>query len=164
MRELRASFQSAYNPHYIYYPSYGKYSADYQNLLDTCGEEIVTKTVSYYTYCSQTDQKSVLAGYPIQILVKDERLNKETRVCAMTYYVSKPEGEITIKMPKSTYERALSGETGVFRVLGTFIERDNSHALINGQEYQINPVNFSKSDFRSENPTAMEMTLKLVSK
>ena len=25
--------------------------------------------------------------------------------------------------------------------------------------YQINPVNFSKSDFRSENPTAMEMTL-----
>ena len=98
----------------------------------------MTKTVSYYTYCSQTDQKSVLAGYPIQILVKDERLNKETRVCAMTYYVSKPEGEITIKMPKSTYERALSGETGVFRV---------------------NPVNFSKSDFRSENPTAMEMTL-----
>lgn len=161
---IKSVVLSAYDPHYIYYPSYGKYSADYQNLLDTCGEEIVTKTVSYYTYCSQTDQKSVLAGYPIQILVKDERLNKETRVCAMTYYVSKPEGEITIKMPKSTYERALSGETGVFRVLGTFIERDNSHALINGQEYQINPVNFSKSDFRSENPTAMEMTLKLVSK
>ena len=156
---IKSVVLSAYDPHYIYYPSYGKYSADYQNLLDTCGEEIVTKTVSYYTYCSQTDQKSVLAGYPIQILVKDERLNKETRVCAMTYYVSKPEGEITIKMPKSTYERALSGETGVFRVLGTFIERDNSHALINGQEYQINPVNFSKSDFRSENPTAMEMTL-----
>ena len=77
----------------------------------------------------------------------------------MTYYVSKPEGEITIKMPKSTYERALSGETGVFRVLGTFIERDNCQALINGQEYQIDPVNFSKSDFRSENPTALEMTL-----
>ena len=156
---IKSVVLSAYDPHYIYYPSYGKYSADYQNLLDTCGEEIVTKAVSYYTYCSQTDQKSVLAGYPIQILVKDERLNKETRVCAMTYYVSKPEGEITIKMPKSTYERALSGETGVFRVLGTFIERDNSHALINGQEYQIDPVNFSKSDFRSENPTAMEMTL-----
>lgn len=144
---------------YIYYPSYGKYSADYQNLLDTCGEEIVTKTVSYYTYCSQTDQKSVLAGYPIQILVKDERLNKETRVCAMTYYISNPEGEITIKMPKSIYERALSGENGVFRVLGTFIERSNSHALINGQEYQINPIDFSKTDLRPDRPTAMELTL-----
>ena len=144
---------------YIYYPSYGKYSADYQNLLDTCGEEIVTKTVSYYTYCSQTDQKSVLAGYPIQILVKDERLNKETRVCAMTYYISNPEGEITIKMPKSIYERALSGEDGVFRVLGTFIERSNSHALINGQEYQINPIDFSKTDLRPDRPTAMELTL-----
>ena len=150
---------SAYDPHYIYYPSYGKYSADYQNLLDTCGEEIVTKTVSYYTYCSQTDQKSVLAGYPIQILVKDERLNKETRVCAMTYYISNPEGEITIKMPKSIYERALSGEDGVFRVLGTFIERSNSHALINGQEYQINPIDFSKTDLRPDRPTAMELTL-----
>ena len=144
---------------YIYYPSYGKYSADYQNLLDTCGEEIVTKTVSYYTYCSQTDQKSVLAGYPMQILVKDDRLNKDTRVCAMTYYVSKPEGEITIEMPKSIYERALSGEDGVFRVLGTFIERSNSHALINGQEYQINPIDFSKTDLRPDRPTAMELTL-----
>ena len=74
---IKSVVLSAYDPHYIYYPSYGKYSADYQNLLDTCGEEIVTKAVSYYTYCSQTDQKSVLAGYPIQILVKDERLNKE---------------------------------------------------------------------------------------
>lgn len=156
---IKSVVLSAYDPHYIYYPSYGKYSADYQNLLDTCGEEIVTKTVSYYTYCSQTDQKSVLAGYPIQILVKDERLNKETRVCAMTYYISNPEGEITIKMPKSIYERALSGEDGVFRVLGTFIERSNSHALINGQEYQINPIDFSKTDLRPERPTAMELTL-----
>ena len=82
----------------------------------------------------------------------------------MTYYVSKPEGEITIKMPKSTYERALSGEMGVFRVLGTFIERDNSHALINGQEYQINPIDFSKTDLRPDRPTAMELTLKPVSK
>ena len=161
---IKSVVQSAYNPHYIYYPSYGKYSADYQNLLDTCGEEIVTKTVSYYTYCSQTDQKSVLAGYPIQILVKDDRLNKETRVCAMTYYISNPEGEITIKMPKSIYERALSGEDGVFRVLGTFIERSNSHALINGQEYQINPIDFSKTDLRPDRPTAMELTLKPVSK
>ena len=55
---------------YIYYPSYGKYSADYQNLLDTCGEEIVTKTVSYYTYCSQTDQKSVLADTLFRFLSK----------------------------------------------------------------------------------------------
>ena len=156
---IKSVVLSAYDPHYIYYPSYGKYSADYQNLLDTCGEEIVTKTVSYYTYCSQTDQKSVLAGYPIQILVKDERLNKETRVCAMTYYISNPEGEITIKMPKSIYERALSGEDGVFRVLGTFIERSNSHALINGQEYQINPIDFSKTDLRPDRPTAMELTL-----
>lgn len=144
---------------YIYYPSYGKYSADYQNLLDNCGEELVTKTVSYYTYCSQTNQTSVLAGYPIQILVKDDRLNTETRVCAMTYYVAKPEGEITIKMPKSTYERALSGEKGVFRVVNTSIERFNCHALINGQEYQINPIDFSKTDLRPDRPTSMELTL-----
>ena len=156
---IKSVVLSAYDPHYIYYPSYGKYSADYHNLFNSFGEEIVTKTEDYYTDCCHSDQHTVHARFPIQILVKDERLNKETRVCAMTYYVSKPEGEITIKMPKSTYERALSGETGVFRVLGTFIERNNSHALINGQEYQINPVNFSKSDFRSENPTAMEMTL-----
>lgn len=146
-------------PYYTYYPSYGHYSAAYQNLLDNCGEEIVTKTVSYYTYCSQTDQTAVLAGYPIQIYAKDDRLNTETRVCAMTFYVDKPEGEITLKMPRSMYERAMAGEKGVFRVLSTDIERENCRALINGREYQINPIDFSKTDLRPNRPTSMELTL-----
>ncbi len=67
---IKSVVLSAYDPHYIYYPSYGKYSADYQNLLDTCGEEIVTKTVSYYTYCSQTDQSLCLQDIPFRFWSK----------------------------------------------------------------------------------------------
>lgn len=142
---------------YTFYPSYGMYSADYQNLLDTCGEKIITKTICYYTESSNSAEKGTLGGFPMKITAKDSRLSG-TRPTIMTLYIDKGEGSFEFKMPESLYKKTLAGED-VFRVMGTSIEYNSLRTVINGRTYDIRGARLSSSDVRDSNPTRVRLNL-----
>ena len=145
------------DPMYWFYPSYGMYSAEYQDLLDTCGEKIITKTIRYYTECSNAGLKGVLGGFPMQITAKDSRLSG-TRPVIMTLYIDKGEGSFEFKMPESLYEKTLAGED-VFSVMGTSIEYPSMKTVIDGKTYDIYGADIDSSDVRDTNPTRMRIDL-----
>lgn len=144
------------NPMYWFYPSYGMYSAEYQDLLDTCGEKIVTKTIHYYTECSNAGKKGTLGGFPMQITVNDSRLSKNG-LTAMTLSIE-GEGSFELKMPESLYEKTLAGED-VFSVIGTSIEFPSMKTVIDGKTYDIRGADLSGSDIRENSPTRVRLNL-----
>lgn len=146
------------NPMYWFYPSYGMYSAEYQDLLDTCGEKIVTKTIHYYTECSNAGKKGTLGGFPMQITVNDSRLSKNG-LTAMTLSIE-GEGSFELKMPESLYEKTLAGED-VFSVIGTSIEFTSMKTVIDGKTYDIYGADIDSSDVRDANPTRMRIDLSI---
>lgn len=143
---------------YVFYPSYGMYGAEYQNLLDTCGEKIITKTIHYYTECSNAGLKGVLGGFPMQITVNDSRLSK-SGLTAMTLSIN-GEGSFELKMPESLYEKTLAGED-VFSVIGTSIEFTSMQTVIDGKTYDIYGADIDSSDVRDANPTRMRIDLSI---
>lgn len=143
---------------YVFYPSYGMYGAEYQNLLDTCGEKIITKTIHYYTECSNAGLKGVLGGFPMQITVNDSRLSK-SGLTAMTLSIN-GEGSFELKMPESLYEKTLAGED-VFSVIGTSIEFTSMKTVIDGKTYDIYGADIDSSDVRDANPTRMRIDLSI---
>ena len=144
------------DPMYWFYPSYGMYSAEYQDLLDTCGEKIITKTIRYYTECSNAGKKGILGGFPMQITVNDSRLSK-SGLMAMTLSVN-GEGSFELKMPESLYEKTLAGED-VFSVIGTSIEFSSMKTVIDGKTYDIRGADLSGSDIRENSPTRVRLNL-----
>ena len=146
-------------PRYKFYPSYNHYSAQYQNLLDTCGEEIITKTIYYYTYCGQTQEDSTLSGFPMEVDVMDDRIESNTWHLAETIYVNSGEGSFELKMPKSIYEKILSGDDGVLMVRGTAIECGGMKTVINGKTYQLHSNRVTASDVRDTKPTKMRFNM-----
>ena len=144
------------DPMYWFYPSYGMYSAEYQDLLDTCGEKIITKTIRYYTECSNAGKKGILGGFPMQITVNDSRLSK-SGLTAMTLSVN-GEGSFELKMPESLYEKTLAGED-VFSVIGTSIEFSSMKTVIDGTTYDIRGADLSGSDIRENSPTRVRLNL-----
>ena len=144
------------DPMYWFYPSYGMYSAEYQDLLDTCGEKIITKTIRYYTECSNAGKKVILGGFPMQITVNDSRLSK-SGLTAMTLSVN-GEGSFELKMPESLYEKTLAGED-VFSVIGTSIEFSSMKTVIDGKTYDIRGADLSGSDIRENSPTRVRLNL-----
>lgn len=144
------------DPMYWFYPSYGMYSAEYQDLLDTCGEKIITKTIRYYTECSNAGKKGILGGFPMQITVNDSRLSK-SGLTAMTLSVN-GEGSFELKMPESLYEKTLAGED-VFSVIGTSIEFSSMKTVIDGKTYDIRGAYLSGSDIRENSPTRVRLNL-----
>lgn len=146
------------DPMYWFYPSYGRYSAEYQNLLDTCGEKIITKTIRYYTECSNAGKKGILGGFPMQITVNDSRLSK-SGLTAMTLSIN-GEGSFELKMPESLYEKTLAGED-VFSVIGTSIEFTSMKTVIDGKTYDIYGADIDSSDVRDANPTRMRIDLSI---
>ena len=144
------------DPMYWFYPSYGMYSAEYQDLLDTCGEKIITKTIRYYTECSNAGKKGILGGFPMQITVNDSRLSK-SGLTAMTISVN-GEGSFELKMPESLYEKTLAGED-VFSVIGTSIEFSSMKTVIDGKTYDIRGADLSGSDIRENSPTRVRLNL-----
>lgn len=144
------------DPMYWFYPSYGRYSAEYQNLLDTCGEKIITKTIRYYTECSNAGKKGILGGFPMQITVNDSRLSK-SGLTAMTLSIN-GEGSFELKMPESLYEKTLAGED-VFSVIGTSIEFPSMKTVIDGKTYDIRGADLSGSDIRENSPTRVRLNL-----
>ena len=144
------------DPMYWFYPSYGRYSAEYQNLLDTCGEKIITKTIHYYTECSNAGKKGILGGFPMQITVTDSRLSK-SGLTAMTLSIN-GEGSFELKMPESLYKKTLAGED-VFSVIGTSIEFTSMKTVIDGKTYDIYGADIDSSDVRDANPTRMRIDL-----
>ena len=146
------------NPMYWFYPSYGMYSAEYQDLLDTCGEKIVTKTIHYYTECSNAGKKGTRGGFPMQITVNDSRLSKNG-LTAMTLSIE-GEGSFELKMPESLYEKTLAGED-VFSVIGTSIEFTSMKTVIDGKTYDIYGADIDSSDVRDANPTRMRIDLSI---
>ena len=144
------------DPMYWFYPSYGMYSAEYQDLLDTCGEKIITKTIRYYTECSNAGKKGILGGFPMQITVNDSRLSK-SGLTAMTLSVN-GEGSFELKMPESLYEKTLAGED-VFSVIGTSIEFSSMKTVIDGKTYDIRGADLSGSDIRENSPTRVRLNL-----
>lgn len=144
------------DPMYWFYPSYGRYSAEYQNLLDTCGEKIITKTIRYYTECSNAGKKGILGGFPMQITVNDSRLSK-SGLTAMTLSIE-GEGSFELKMPESLYEKTLAGED-VFSVIGTSIEFPSMKTVIDGKTYDIRGADLSGSDIRENSPTRVRLNL-----
>lgn len=150
---------SSVSPKYYFYPSYGNYTKDYQAYLDNCGEEIVTKTIYYYTYCTQTSEKDVLAGFPVEIMVSDANVTQGKKlVSVMLQYIDSPTGSFTLKMPKSMYERTMAGEW-VFRVKGTNLENVNMKTTINGKLYEIVGAKINGSDVRDTKPTRIRLEL-----
>lgn len=150
---------SSVNPKYYFYPSYGNYTKDYQAYLDNCGEEIVTKTIYYYTYCTQTSEKDVLDGFPVEIMVSDANVTQGKKlVSVMLQYIDSPTGSFTLKMPKSMYERTMAGEW-VFRVKGTNLENVNMKTTINGKLYEIVGAKINGSDVRDIKPTRIRLEL-----
>ena len=78
--------------HIIIFPSYGRYTKDYQNYLDSCNEEIVTKTIHYHTYCTQTKEKD-LSGFPVEVVVADTSITKGEKLAhALMLYIDSPSG------------------------------------------------------------------------
>lgn len=143
---------------YVFYPSYGMYGAEYQNLLDTCGEKIITKTIQYYTECSNAGLKGVLNGFPMQITVNDSRLSKNG--LPVSTFIAEGEGSFELKMPESLYEKALAGED-VFSVIGTSIEFTSMKTVIDGKTYDIYGADIDSSDVRDANPTRMRIDLSI---
>ena len=146
------------DPMYWFYPSYGMYSAEYQDLLDTCGEKIITKTIRYYTECSNAGKKGILGGFPMQITVTDSRLSK-SGLTAMTLSIN-GEGSFELKMPESLYKKTLAGED-VFSVIGTSIEFTSMKTVIDGKTYDIYGADIDSSDVRDANPTRMRIDLSI---
>ena len=154
---------SSVSPKYYFYPSYGNYTKDYQAYLDNCGEEIVTKTIYYYTYCTQTSEKDVLAGFPVEIMVSDANVTQGKKlVSVMLQYIDSPTGSFTLKMPKSMYERTMAGEW-VFRVKGTNLENVNMKTTLNGKIYEIAGAKINGSDVRDTKPTRIRLELRYYS-
>lgn len=145
-------------PSYCFFPSYGKYSAAYQNLLDTCGEEIISKTIHYYTYCGQTQEEDILCGFPMVITVADKRVNAEKWWPVTMVYIDSGKGSFELKMPKSLYEKTLSGEQ-VLHVEGAITEADGRRTVINGKTYEINSNPITASDVRDNRPTTMRLNM-----
>lgn len=143
-----------------YYPSYGKYSAQYQNLLDTCGEEIITRTIKYYTFCSQTGEKDNLSGFPVEIDVVDDRVSPNRWWDATTVYIDAGRGEFQMKMPKSIYDKIQSGEQ-VLTIAGTAIETTSQRTVIDGNTYEILGSRITAGDIRESNATRMGIRLDL---
>lgn len=147
------------DPNYSFYPSYGNYTKDYQAYLDNCGEEIVTKTIYYYTYCTQTNEKDVLDGFPVEVMVSDANVTQGRKLASvMLQYIDSPTGSFTLKMPKSMYERTMAGEW-VFRVKGTNLENVNMKTTINGKLYEIVGAKINGSDVRDTKPTRIRLEL-----
>ena len=154
---------SSVSPKYYFYPSYGNYTKDYQAYLDNCGEEIVTKTIYYYTYCTQTSEKDVLAGFPVEVMVSDTNVTQGKKlVSVMLQHIDSPTGSFTLKMPKSMYERTMAGEW-VFRVKGTNLENVNMKTTLNGKIYEIVGAKINGSDVRDTKPTRIRLELRYYS-
>lgn len=151
------------DPNYSFYPSYGNYTKDYQAYLDNCGEEIVTKTIYYYTYCTQTGEKDVLDGFPVEVMVSDANVTQGKKLASvMLQYIDSPTGSFTLKMPKSMYERTMAGEW-VFRIVGTNLENVNMKTTINGKLYEIVGAKINGSDVRDTKPTRIRLELRYYS-
>ena len=146
-------------PMYIFYPSYDHYSAQYQNLLDTCGEEIVTKTIYYNTYCNQTLEDGTLSGFPVEVDVVDNRIKPNTWWNVKTIYVSSGEGSFELKMPKSIYEKILAGNSNVLTLAGTAIEDGGMKTVINGKKYELSSDRITALNIRDSKPTRMRISL-----
>lgn len=154
---------SSVSPKYYFYPSYGNYTKDYQAYLDNCGEEIVTKTIYYYTYCTQTNEKDVLDGFPVEVMVSDANVTQGKKLASvMLQYIDSPTGSFTLKMPKSMYERTMAGEW-VFRIVGTNLENVNMKTTINGKIYEVVGAKINGSDVRDTKPTRIRLELRYYS-
>ena len=144
---------------YVFYPSYGHYSAEYQNLLDTCGEEIITKTIHYYTYDMKKMQKnSAMYNFPVEIDVADARINAKKWRVAKTVYIDAAEGTFEIAMPKSLYEKILTGGKGLM-ISGTTIENGGGKTTVSGQTYDIVSNYITATEIREEKPTQLRIPL-----
>lgn len=146
-------------PRYKFYPSYNHYSAQYQNLLDTCREEIITKTIYYYTYCNQTLEDGTLSGFPVEVDVVDNRIKPNTWWNVKTIYVSSGEGSFELKMPKSIYEKILAGNSNVLTLAGTAIEDGGMKTVINGKKYELSSDRITALNIRDSKPTRMRISL-----
>lgn len=145
-------------PKYYYFPSYGRYTKDYQNYLDSCNEEIVTKTIRYHTYCTQTKEKD-LSGFPVEVVVADTSITKGEKLAhALMLYIDSPSGSFDLKMPKSFYERTMNGEW-VFRIKGAITEDTGMQTTINGNVYEIYGAEINGSDVRESKPTSVRLEL-----
>lgn len=158
-----ANMGSSASPKCYYYPSYGKYSKEYQNLLDTCGEEIITRTIKYYTFCSQTGEKDNLSGFPVEIKVVDDRVSPNRWWNITTLYIDTGRGEFQLKMPKSIYDKVQSGEQ-VLTVSGSGIETVSQQTVINGKTYDIMGNRITAGAIRDDNPARIGLMLTYYSK
>ena len=144
---------------YVFYPSYDRYSAEYQNLLDTCGEEIITKTIRYYTYDMKKMKKSsAMYNFPVEIDVADARINAKKWRVAKTVYIDAAEGTFDIAMPKSLYEKILAGGKGLM-ISGTTIENGGGKTTVSGQTYDIVSNYITATEIREEKPTQLRIPL-----
>ena len=115
---------------------YGEYTQEYQDYLDSCGEEIVTKTIRYKIV---SDDNYEPINYSVDILVRtpSERIGAED-VGGMDVTVFKTPsngiGEFTIKMPKSVYAAGLNNER-VFYL--NYVSGSNRFILINGERHML---------------------------
>lgn len=111
-------------------PAVGEYTKAYTEFLNTCGEEIVTKTIKY---------KIVTKGvvpyeHATELLVEtDEPFMGEHTNVMLTKCNSDGTGEFTLKMPKSYYDKTMAGEYQIgVRYVGTAMMIDGDYVVLTG--------------------------------
>ena len=111
-------------------PALGEYTQAYTEFLNTCGEEIITKTIRY---------KIVTKGvvpykHATELLVEtnDPFMDEHTNVM-LTKCNSDGTGEFTLKMPKSYYDKTMAGQYQIgLRYVGTTNLIDGDLVVLTG--------------------------------
>lgn len=123
-------------------PEVGTYSDEYEAYLESTGEEIVTVTVDYEIYDSKTTEYGAHGGFPAVVwpcgpydYMNGNDSPFDESYGAYTFMVDEDgQGSFDFRMPKSLYERTMSGDS--FFVVKGGLDAVNSMVIIDGDRYK----------------------------
>lgn len=90
-------------------PAVGEYTKAYKEFLDTCGEEIVTKTIKYKIVTKGVVPYEHSLELLVQTYNSSPFMDGHTHVMSIKSN-SDGTGEFTLKMPKSYYDATMAGD------------------------------------------------------
>lgn len=90
-------------------PAVGEYTKAYEEFLDTCGEEIVTKTIKYKIVTKGVVPYEHSLELLVQTYDSSPFMDGHTHVMSIQSN-SDGTGEFTLKMPKSYYDATMAGD------------------------------------------------------
>lgn len=122
-------------------PPVGEYSDYYQNYLDNCGEEIVTRTIKYTTSDQRTMERGTYGGfeaavwtYPGVSYLNNGASPFDDSYPVLTIWVDESgSGTFDFKMPKSLYEKIMDGND--YFSIGCAEDKSNQVEIDGKMEY-----------------------------